>query len=272
MMKKTAVAVLALTLGTAASAASADSTSFIFNYMATNLKGDFATASGGTAVPVARLDLEDLANDAGVRATFQVLPNGFSQFASGNGGLIYASAFMLSFPGTCELDPVTSEPCGYDFQNVSGVPLNGGVEWEENGSTNGWGAIQFDPAFEQEYNWGSNTANTLMTQATGTSVIDILNGPGKTNISVASLLANGVKNANDPTLPDAFAYLRIRSLNGGINAADGSNWWGTPIQNAAGGRLDVLAVAAVPEPSEYAMMGLGLGILGFVARRRAKAA
>ena len=261
MMKKTAAVVLALTLGAAASAASADSTSFIFNYMATNLKGDFATASGGTAVPVARLDLEDLANDAGVRATFQVLPNGLSQFASGNGGLIYISAFELNFPGTVADGTFT-------FADVSGVPLSGGIEWEENGATNGWGAIALDPSFEQEYNWGNSG---IMNQGSGTSVIDIFNAPGTTNISVASLLSNPVHNTNS-SLPDAYAWIKVRSLNGGINAADGSNWWGTPIQNAAGGRLDVLAIAAVPEPSEYAMMGLGLGILGFVARRRAKAA
>ena len=269
MMKKTAAVVLALTLGAAASAASADSTSFIFNYMATNLKGDFATASGGTAVPVARLDLEDLANDAGVRATFQVLPNGLSQFANPNAanGTIFISAFELNFPGTCVLDPVSSEPCGYDFSNVSGVTLAGGIEWEENGATNGWGAAALDPSFEQEYNWGNSG---IMNQSTGTSVIDILNAPGKTNISVASLLSNPVNNTND-SLPDAYAWIKIRSTNQGI-AQDNSNWWGTPIANANGGRLDVLAVAAVPEPSEYAMMGLGLGILGFVARRRAKAA
>ncbi|MBK8016231.1 MAG: PEP-CTERM sorting domain-containing protein [Betaproteobacteria bacterium] len=110
-----------------------------------------------------------------------------------------------------------------------------------------------------------------MNQSTGTTVVDLFNAPGTTNISVASLLANQVNNTNDPSLPDAFAWIKIRSTNQGI-AQDNSNWWGTPINNANGGRLDVLAVAAVPEPSEYAMMGLGLGILGFVARRRAKAA
>ncbi|MBL8534832.1 MAG: PEP-CTERM sorting domain-containing protein [Betaproteobacteria bacterium] len=263
-MKKTAAAVLALTLGAAASAASADSTSFIFNYMATNLKGDFATASGGSAVPVARLDLEDLANDAGVRATFQLLPNGLSQFADADavGGLVYISSFELNFPGTVADGT-------YTFANVSGVPLSGGIEWEENGATNGWGAAQGDPSFEQELNWGNSG---IMNQSTGTTVVDLFNAPGTTNISVASLLANPVHNSNDPSLPDAYAWIKIRSLNQGIDKTDGSNWWGTPINNANGGRLDVLAVAAVPEPSEYAMMGLGLGILGFVARRRAKAA
>ncbi|MEI7967815.1 MAG: PEP-CTERM sorting domain-containing protein [Betaproteobacteria bacterium] len=247
---------VATVLACAAGAANAASTTFFFDYMATNLKGDFATASGGSAVPVARLDLEDLAGGTGVRASFQVLPNGLTQFASGTGGQIYISAFLLNFPGT----DMTS---GYSHVDVSGVPLSGGVEWEENGATNGWGAVTGDPSFEQEYNWGSTLT---MNQSSGSSVVDILNAPGASNISVASLLGNPVENTN-PTLPDAYAWIKVRSFNQGI-AQNADNWWGLPAANAAGGRLNVLSVAAVPEPSEYAMLAAGLGLVGAFVRGR----
>ena len=38
--------------------------------------------------------------------------------------------------------------------------------------------------------------------------------------------------------------------------------------HANGGRLDVLALAPVPEPETYAMMLSGLGLIGLSARRR----
>lgn len=243
----------ALALVLASSTAGAASTTFVFDYLATNGKGDFATASGGTAVPVARLRLDDI--DGGVRATFDVLPNGLSQFSSGV-GTVYISAFELNFPGT-------SEAAGYTFANVEGVTVTN-IEWEENGATDGWGAAVGDPSFEQEYNWGNSGA---MNQSTGHSVIDIFNAPGTSNISVASLLANPVANTND-TLPDAYAWIKIRSLNQGIDASDESQWWGKPVFNANGGRLNVLAIQAVPEPSEYALMALGLGVVAAVIRRR----
>jgi len=83
---------------------------------------------------------------------------------------------------------------------------------------------------------------------------------------VAALLANAVDSQN-AGLPNAYAWIRVRSTGLGI-ANDGSQWWGTPSFNAAGGRLDVLAVTAVPEPETYAMFLAGLGLMGAVARRR----
>jgi hypothetical protein len=48
-------------------------------------------------------------------------------------------------------------------------------------------------------------------------------------------------------------------------------WFTTPQSENYYGFTVGAAVAAVPEPSTYAMMGLGLGLLGFAARRRKQA-
>jgi len=81
------------------------------------------------------------------------------------------------------------------------------------------------------------------------------------------LLANGVDSQN-AALPNAYAWIRIRSTGGGIATGDSGKWWEPATTNAAGGRLDVLAVTAVPEPETYAMFLAGLGFMGAVARRR----
>lgn len=54
--------------------------------------------------------------------------------------------------------------------------------------------------------------------------------------------------------------------------ADTSNWTRNNSELPAGNWATGFTVTAVPEPSTYAMLLAGLGMLGFVARRRAKAA
>lgn len=289
-----ALAAAALATSAANAAQTVTSAKFTYDYMATNLKGNFATASGGTAGPVAELTLTDLAGGAGVRATFHVLDNGLSQFSNGT-GFIFISAFETNFPGTSACGNATcsstGEINGYDsdangglgnqWANVSGVPLTGGIEWAENGATNGWGSGTTDPSFQQENNWGNGTAaGGVMTQTSGDTVFDFLNAPGQSNISVQSLLGNPVANSVDGTLPVAYSWIKIRS-NATATAGDRGiatdQWWGTPATSGAGAnqrwQLNVLAtnytvLAAVPEPSEYALMGVGLFGVAWAARRR----
>ncbi|MET0322724.1 MAG: NF038120 family PEP-CTERM protein [Duganella sp.] len=56
---------------------------------------------------------------------------------------------------------------------------------------------------------------------------------------------------------------------------DGSGGCISPLpgsENQSQFALDNLQVAAIPEPETYAMMGLGLGLVGWMSRRRARAA
>jgi len=239
------------------------------------LKGSFATASGGTAVSVGSITLTDLSDlslgdgKSGVRTTIAL--NGLNQFSSGVGS-IFISSFELNFPGTGTAGPggieLSSVTPGVNWRYVSGLNVNtaragGPIEFAEDGATNGWGAVAGDPSFEQEINYvtGAFTNGT-------TSTIDFLNGDnGYSGFSVASLLANPVNNTN-PNLPDAYAWIKIRSTDQGIATGNNGKWWEPAVFNAAGGRLDVLAIAPVPEPGTYAMLLAGLGIIGLVARRR----
>lgn len=272
-MKKTLIA--AALAGLSFGSAHAASVTLTFDYMATNLLGSFASASGGTAVAVGTLTLTDLSDlnlgdgRTGVRSTLTL--NGLNQFSSGTGS-IFISSYELNFPGTSTAGPGLSELSsateGVSWRYVSGLNVNtarggGPIEFAENGATNGWGAVTGDPAFEQEINY---VAGAFVNGATST--IDFLNGEnGYNGFSVASFLANPVSNTNG-ALPDAYAWIRIRSTGGGIATGNNGNWWEPAVSNAAGGRLDVLALAPVPEPETYAMMLAGLGMIGLSARRR----
>lgn len=281
---KQVVAGVALALG--ATAANAATVTFNFDYLANNGAvnannqgaanlpglpiGDFATASGGTAVSVGSITFTDLSDlnlgdgYTGVRTTISL--NGLDQFSSGAGS-VFISSFEINFAGTENLTNAS-------YRTVAGLNTSN-IEFAENGTLNSsgqgnnWGNNpSSDPAWGQEINF---TAGTFINGQFST--LDFLNGEALdaegnvyNGFSVAALLDNAVISQNT-SLPDAYAWIRIRSTGGGIANEDG-NWWGMPIFNAAGGRLDVLAVAAVPEPSEYALMLVGLGLIGAVARRR----
>lgn len=280
----------------AAPSASATTIRMTFDYMATNLAGGFSAASGGAAVPVADLFITDHSDlgvsnpgggAGGVRVTFRLRQNGLSQFSNGLGN-IFISAFELNFPNTsnCVDTPACANAedangyssddnggLGNNWGDVAGVPLTGGVEWAENGANNGWGAGQNDPSFGQEYNWGNAGG---MNQGTGLSVIDIFSADGRDDISVANLLANPVHNI-DPNLPDAYAWIKVRSNNSADPAARGiatNQWWGTPQTSGQGDnqrwQLNVLAtdVQVVPEPALLSLLVPMLGGLAWSRRGR----
>lgn len=285
-MKATIIkqAVLGALFALGSVAANAASITLDLNYMASNYKGDFATASGNTAVSVGTITLTDLSDlnlgdgFSGVRSTISL--TGLNQFSSGAaGGNIFISSYMLNFADT---ELATND----NYRNVAGLSTSN-IEWEENGCAGsgascgtpqlGWGGTAGDPAFGQEINFAAGTftdGNFATIDYLNTSVPGELGNPDvNINFSVAGLLANSVFN-NDPAYTEglnALAYIRIRSTGLGIDATDSSNWWGTPAANAAGGRLNVLAVVTpVPEPESYAMFLAGLTMLGFTARRRFK--
>ena len=286
MHKLTTLAITAcLILST--SFAYAESITLNYDYMATNKAGSFSDRSA----PVATLKLTDFAagttyvdaagvvknnTNGGVRAEFNVNPNGLSQFSSGVGS-VYISAFELNFAGTSVVAGYDSDAAGSkgnNWANVSGVGLAGGVEWQEDGANNGWAS------FGQENNWGGGTGNGVMTQTSGGSTIDFFNAFGDNNISVASIIANAIENS-DGTSPDAFSWIKIRSNNGASLAQSGvaaNGWWGNSGVNRTRYFLDVIATdytvnevvnpSQVPVPAAFPLMGSALGLLAVSRRRR----
>ncbi|ANE56599.1 hypothetical protein [Methylomonas sp. DH-1] len=241
-----------------------------FNYIATNTHG-----SAGVS-PVASLTITDLADiltptqlaaagegSGGVRATITNL--GTNQFGSGVAGTTtWIGAFELNFPGTMDneengLNGYDSAGVGNRWANVSGTPLSGGIEWQEGGATNGW---QF---FAQEYNFSGTSFNGNSLTQGKSSTIDIFNGAGLTNISVASLLGNPVANSNNPSLPDAYAWIKIRGTTNtdpSLRGVAASGFWGNSVSTSNSYRLDVLAPVPVPAALPLFVSGLlGMGLL-----------
>ena len=76
-------------------------------------------------------------------------------------------------------------------------------------------------------------------------------------------------------LQNTFGNVYLSSLTIGSCLFDGSGGCSSPLagsENQSQFAIDNLQVTAVPEPETYAMMGLGLGLVGWLSRRRARAA
>lgn len=287
-------AVVGAALAMSANLASAQSVTFTFNYLAgvssiaastaTTTTGGNLAASGAVGYSLGTLTLTDLSDlnlgdgKTGVRSSLSI---NFAPISSGSGS-IYLSSYELNFLGTSSPElsslPNTSGPVNLgnndNWRYVSGTSLSnvragGAIEFAEDGNVNGWGQPSGNAAFEQEINFAAGSFTG------GNSTIDFLNGgsQGYNGFSVAALLANPVDNpitdALNPTLrPDAFSWLKIRSVNGGIDKTLAGVTFSTV--KATGVTTQSLSVLAVPEPESYAMMLAGLGLMGFVAARRRK--
>lgn len=264
--------------------ASAQTVTFNFNYLANNGTTPNLTGTspiGYFPLSIGTITFTDLADlnlgdgKTGVRTTVSLNSN-LNQFSAGStttGGSIFISSFEINFAGTQNL----TEAAGKSWRQVTGGVQVNSVEMNEGGSVsssgvgNLWGnKTSAFPGFGQEINY---TAGSLVAGAT--TSIDWLNGEVINNIayngfSVEQLLQNPVDNQN-ASLPDVYAWIRVRSTGQAINTANTGQFWLTPSSNANGGRLDVLAVTAVPEAETYAMMMAGLALIGTIVRRRKSA-
>jgi hypothetical protein len=166
--------------------------------------------------------------------------------------------------------------------DLSGLTLTPGVYTVSAGVSNLTGALTLDGLGNANAAWVFQMASTLITSP-GSSVKLVNSGSGAGVFwDVRSSATLGTTTS---FLGNILAYDSI-TLNTGATIGCGSALANsgavTMISNTigigCGGGLDVLAlgatptflpyVAAVPEPETYAMMLAGLGLLGFMARRR----
>jgi hypothetical protein len=102
------------------------------------------------------------------------------------------------------------------------------------------------PPTDEQASWPSNGANLF--DPTDVSTTWSMNGA---DITIDDFLLSAVTNQQKPS--PSFGVISMPGANVG---GSGSNWVaGSP-------------VAPIPEPSTYALMAAGLGLVGFVARRR----
>ncbi|HQC29022.1 MAG TPA: FxDxF family PEP-CTERM protein [Methylotenera sp.] len=299
-------AVIGAVLAFSASAASAATVTFDYNYLA-GVSAFTAAQSGNLAASqsiqkIGSITLTDLSDlnlgdgKTGVRSTITL--NNLSSVGSGNGSL-YISSYELNFANTNNADGAGSEldskpgagtNTNPNWRYVSGLNINTTratpIEFNEQGNVNGWGTLT-GPNATAPFNNEINFYAGQFVDGT-TSTIDFLNG-GDFNFqgfSVANLLPvhNLTTDALNPNKrPDAYSWIKIRSANTAQNLTPGTAF--APVATTTGGistsqlglittnsngaqLVNVLALAPVPEPETYAMMLAGLALIGFSARRR----
>lgn len=139
---------------------------------------------------------------------------------------------------------------------------------------NVFGAGDYLSSFSDEYVFDLGTAS----QSVGTTVTISLNaGPlsfqlGNMEIKLTDSTGSTVY-AADNTLGGSNA-LQVLQVSATLDAGSGYRFWvtGDVTGNAGGAYGGVLAALPVPEADTYAMMLAGLGLMGFLTRRRSNAA
>lgn len=281
-----------------AAQAHAASATYVFDYLAqarstptTLSPGATLSSLGlGNAGHITYTDLSDLNlgdGKSGVRVSITL--GNLSQFASGTGS-IYANSIEFSFPGTgAGSGGVEYITTANSYRNVSGnysltTGGDGGIEWDEAGSVGNGSSATGNrwKSFQQQINFTGSATLTPTWTPGETVVFDLLNGdtlsggPNAGSAYNGFTVANLVSVANNNTslgLPNTWAWLRVRSVNGGI-ASSGSF---TDYLNSATSAgvttqtLNFLAVTQVPEVETYAMFLAGLGMMGSIVRRRKSA-
>lgn len=289
-MKKLVQSSLIAALFAVSAQASAQSVTYAFDYLAqantsSTLSPGASLASLGlnSVGSITFTDLSDLhLNDGETGVRISITLGNLSQFYSGSGS-IYSNSVEFSLPGTGDPNSAGDEWIGSanslrqvsnNFQFTTGG--DGGIEWDEQGSV-GNGTAGTASSHKWAYFQQQNNFVTATFTPGETITFDYLNGDTLTGgpnagqafdgFSVANLLA--VSN-QDGIQPDAFAWLRIRSADGGIGTGTFSPYLQT---NATSGlqTLQFLAVTQVPEADTYAMFVAGLGLIGGIVRRRKSA-
>lgn len=273
--------------------AQAASITYAFDYLAQARTTPTTLSPGATlsslglanAGSITYTDLSDLNlgdGKTGVRVSISL--GNLSQFASGTGS-IYANSIEFSFPGTGG-DSAEYITTANSYRNVSGnyaltTGGDGGIEWNEGGSVGNGPAATGNrwKFFQQQINF-TGSATLAPTWTPGETVVfDLLNGDTLTGGANAGSAFNGfsvgslvsVANANTSLgLPNTWAWLRVRSVDGGISTTGSfADYMASATSNGVTTQtLNFLAVTAVPEAETYAMFLAGLGLMAGIVRRR----
>jgi hypothetical protein len=86
------------------------------------------------------------------------------------------------------------------------------------------------------------------------------------NITLTSVTLNGV--ALDPVAGPPKAFYKTGLFSGGDITLEVKGFTGPAPKSGVGSYSGVVSVSAIPEPETYALLLAGLGVVGFVAKRR----
>jgi hypothetical protein len=158
----------------------------------------------------------------------------------------------------CYIEPVIGQKCT-PFQSAIGDPTDN---------------LGLSPFFVQ--NWASDDPNAPFTSVAAFNVLGTVNGPGHASASFFGTIGATFVGQS---YQEVLMTLEAVGLQG--VTFTGTFVVGTPAAMLAGGTIGRTALAAqdapgavlaaesvVPEPSTYALLATGLGVLGVAARRR----
>lgn len=175
-------------------------------------------------------------NSSAILSTFHAVAAATYTSPAGNGSLYSFSSNNWS-PGDYYqvVLPTT------DYENLS-------VSWDQARSSTGPAAFALE----------MSTDGTNFTQLTTYTVLQSGGGGSPGTWSTTTYNALYTNTFALPVAADnqSSLYLRFTNIEAAVSSASGSN------------RIDNIAVTAVPEPSTFALVGLGIGLGGMLLRRR----
>jgi autotransporter-associated beta strand protein len=196
--------------------------------------------SGGTTVAAGELDAMNTMGSA-----------------TGSGGLIVNDLATLAGRG------IIAPAAGNNVEIQSGAFLSPGLTGVGTLTFNMSGAssVAFDAGSTLALSLGSNSTSVAFS-----SLGDYLSGSGNATLSLS--LGAGFSYANTYTV---FANANTPGFNfGSITGYDTTDYVAVFTDNGANDTLSFQSLDVVPEPSQFGLMFLGLGVLGFLYRRKVR--